>query len=388
MTTVIEEKPITATEEAKYKIRLAKAKTSLILEHPFVGSIAMRMPFELSRAIPTAATNGKRVVFNPDFINDLTDEELKFLVAHECFHPMLEHNFRRNGRDAKKWNHATDYVINQLLTDEGIGKMPKMGLLDKNIYDAGNGMSDGVYNILPDVPDGGSGGGMGGDGVPLDDCEDGEGSPAEQQQQQAEWRVAVAQAAQAAKMMGKMSGNLQRLVDAILQPAVDWRDVLRKFVQKCKSDTRSWARPNRRFVSQGLYLPSASGESLGELVFAVDCSGSIGQAEINQFAAEIQFVKDEMSPAKLHVIYFDSSVAHYESYGADDALDIKPHGGGGTDFAPVFQYIQEHQIEPVACIFLTDLCCDSFGDTPDYPVLWVSNNSDKAPFGEVVMMAN
>lgn len=377
---------ITPAELAKNKTRLAKAKTSLILEHPFVGSIAMRMPFELSRDIPTAATNGKRVVFNPDFLDTLNDEEVKFLAAHECFHPMLEHIFRRGDRQRKRWNMAGDYVINQLLTDEGIGKMPKVGLLDRNIYNAGGGTSEGIYNVLPDMP--GDGSGAGEPGGPMDDCEDAEGSPAEQAQQQAEMKVSVAQAAQAAKMMGKLSAGMRRLVDEVLQPAVDWRDVLRRFVQKCKSDSRTWARPNRRFVSQGLYLPSVTGETLGELLFAVDCSGSIGQREISQFAAEIQFVKDDMQPSKIHIVYFDSRVSHYESYERDDALDIKPHGGGGTDFAPVFEYMREHQIDPVACVFLTDLCCSSFGDEPDCPVLWVSNHDDEAPFGEVVMMAS
>ena len=103
---------ITPAELAKNKLRLSKAKTSLILEHPFVGSIAMRMPFELSKDIPTAATNGKRVVFNPNFLDTLTDEEVKFLSAHECFHPMLEHIFRRGERQRKRWNMACDYVIN------------------------------------------------------------------------------------------------------------------------------------------------------------------------------------------------------------------------------------------------------------------------------------
>jgi len=94
--------------------RLSKAKTSLILEHPFIGSVALNMPMSLSDEVPTAATNGKRVLYNPDFIEPLTDEELKFLVAHECLHPMLEHNYRRGARDPKKWNKAADYVINQI----------------------------------------------------------------------------------------------------------------------------------------------------------------------------------------------------------------------------------------------------------------------------------
>lgn len=368
----------------KLKTKLAKAKTSLILEHPFVGTIALNMPFEFDENIPTAATNGKRIKFNPEFVDSLTDEELKFLVAHECFHPMLEHNFRRGERQPRRWNQAADYVINKLLSDERIGRMPKNGLLSDAIYQAGGGTSEGIYSQLPDSDDDGDG--FGGPGDPLDDCEDGEGSPAEQAQQQAEWKVKVAQAAQAAKMMGKMSANLQRLVDEVLRPKVDWREVLRRFLVKARTDERSFARFNRRFIAQGLYLPSVSGETMGELVFAVDCSGSITQNDINQFAAEIGNVKDDLLPTKIHVIYFDSEVSHVESYEQHDDLDIKPHGGGGTDFAPVFKRIVDDGIDPVAIVVLTDLCCNSFGTQPAAPVLWVSTDEGKAPFGEVVMM--
>lgn len=375
-----EVKPITPQEEAKMKIRLAKAKTALILEHPFIGTVALSMPFLLSREVPTAATNGKRVLFNPDFCNELTDEELKFLVAHECLHPMLEHNYRRQERQHRRWNNAADYVINKLLIDDSIGRMPKRGLHDPNIYTAGGGTSDGIYNILPeqDESDGAEHG--------LDNCEDAEGSPAEQAQEQAEWKVKVAQAAQAAKMMGKLSANMERLVDEVLRPKVDWRDVLQRFLVKARTDQRSFSRFNRRFIAQGMYLPSVSGEQMGEIVFAVDCSGSIDQRTIAQFAAEINNVKDDLMPARIHVMYFDSEVSHVESYEQHDDLDIKPHGGGGTDFAPVFAEIIEHGLTPVAIVFLTDLCCSSFGDQPDAPVLWVSTDESTAPFGEVVVM--
>jgi predicted metal-dependent peptidase len=217
--------------------RLSKAKTSLILEHPFIGSVALNMPMTLSDEVPTAATNGKRVLYNPDFIEPLTDEELKFLVAHECMHPMLEHNYRRGARDPKKWNKAADYVINQLLVDEGIGKFIEGGCLDKTIYTNGGGTSDGIYNLLPDGD--GEGDDLGGTG---NDLQDGEGGAAEQAQEAAEWKIKVAQAAQAAKMMGKLSANMARLVDEILTPKVDWRDVLQRFVQKAKNDERSFAR--------------------------------------------------------------------------------------------------------------------------------------------------
>lgn len=375
-------KPLSPTEEKRVERLLAKARTALVLEHPFIGNVALNMPYVVDYSIRTAATNGKEIRYNPHFVDSLNDEERKFLVAHECLHPMLEHTYRRNERNHKRWNQAGDYVINKLLSDEKIGKVIEGALLDDNIYKAGGGSTDGIYTLLPEPDDEGGNG----HGDPLDDCNDGGDTPAEKAQQEAEWKVRVAQAAQAAKMMGKMSAGLERLVGEILKPKVDWRDVLRKFVEKCKTDQRTWAKFNRRFLAQGIYLPSVSGEAIGEIAFAVDCSGSITQDVVNQFAAEIHAVKEDGNPSKIHVVYFDSEVSHYECYGRDDDLDIKPHGGGGTAFSPVFKYFAEHDINPVACIFLTDLCCNDFGDQPDYPVLWVSTDEGTAPFGEVVLM--
>ena len=380
MPEVVEHLP--PADEKRIERLLAKARTALVLEHPFIGNVALNLPYVPDYTIKTAATNGKNIRYNPHFIDSLNDEERKFLVAHECLHPMLEHTFRRGERNHRVWNQAADYVINKLLDDEKIGKMPQGGLLDNNIHNAGNGTTEGIYNILPQPDDEGNNG----HGDPLDDCNDGGDTPADKAQQEAEWKVRVAQAAQAAKMMGKMSAGLERLVGEILKPKVDWRDVLRKFLEKCKSDQRTWSKFNRRFLAQGIYLPSVSGESLGEIAFAVDCSGSITQEVIDQFAAEILSAKEDGNPTKIHVVYFDSEVSHYESYGRDDDLDIKPHGGGGTAFSPVFEYFAEHDINPVACVFLTDLCCSDFGDQPDYPVLWVSTDEGTAPFGEVVLM--
>lgn len=371
------------------KTRLAKAKTSLILEHPFVGAIALGMPhdymtpefeamLQASGRKPTACTNGKRVLYSAEFVSGLTDEELKFLVAHECMHPMLEHNFRRQSRDPKKWNLAADYVINQLLVDEGIGKFIEGGCLDKALYDAGQGVSEQIYTLLPEGGDGE--GAPGGTGM---DLEDGEGTASDQAQQAAEWKVKVAQAAQAAKMMGKLSAGMERLVDGILNPTVDWRDVLQKFVVKHKTDERSFSRPNRRFLSQGMYMPSRSGEIMGPIAFFVDCSGSVDDKQLAQMAAEMRTVHEDLRPEKMHVLYFDSEVSHYECYGPDDSLDIRFHGGGGTDVRAAFDYLeQEGHADGVVCtVVLTD-GYTPYPDGSNTPVIWAMTTDMTAPFGE------
>lgn len=365
------------------KTRLAKAKTSLMLEYPFWGTLVMNMPFIIDDTIPTACTNGKWVKFNPDFVNKQNDEELKFLVAHEIAHPMFEHTTRRGERNGYKWNMAGDYVINQILSDEGLGKMPEGGLLNKDLYDKCEGITDKVYNALPDIPDDGQG--YGDVGQPFDDVQDGGDSPAEISQQQAEWRVKVAQATQSAKMMGKLSANMERLVGELLTPIVPWADVMYRFFVKARNDNRTYARFNRRFLSQGLYLPTISGEIMGEVAWCIDSSGSIGQREIDQYNTEMIKAYHDLRPTKVHVIYFDSEVCHYDCFENEEPV-VRPHGGGGTAFSPCFKYMEDHNINPVACVFLTDLCCDDFGDEPDYPVLWVTTHLEEAPFGEVIKM--
>lgn len=378
------------TTEKDREKRLSKAKTALILDHPFIGMIALNMPFEVSTDLPmpTAATNGKWVRFHPEFMDKLTDQELTFVVAHEIFHPVFQHITRRQHRNPLLWNIAGDVVINRMLIEDNVGKPPK-GIIDMpDIYKNGNGITDKIYELLMEEVEKngkkftapGTGNGTGS----IDICEDAAaGSESEMEQ---EWKQRVAGAAQAAKMQGNLSANQQRFVDALVNPKVDWRDVLQRFVVKFRNDERTFARPNRRFISQGLYMPTSSGEAMGEMLVAIDCSGSIGQKELNEFAAEIRKIKEDTNPLKIHVTYFDSQVCHYDCFGRDDDLVIAPHGGGGTAFSPIFKYAAEHDINPVCCVVLTDLYCSDFGNPTEYPVLWVTNGAKEAPWGEIVEM--
>ena len=376
--------------------RVKRAKTQLIIHYPFIGNILFGMEVVWDTCVPTAGTNGLVIILNPDYVDSLNDDELKFLLAHETFHPMFDHCTRLEGRDPYKWNQAGDYLINQTLIDDSVGSMPQGGLYDRDIYAQGNGTTDGIYNILPNTPKNQQG--MGGEGQPLDDCL-GEGLPekygtpktqADKDRLSAQWKVKVSQSANATKVMGKMTDGLERLVGQLLKPKVDWRDVLMNYLVRCKIDLRRLGRPNRRFITQGMYLPSVSGEAMGELVCAVDCSGSISQDEIDQFSAEVTKVWEDLLPTRLHVVYFDYEVCHHDEFNRGDEVVIKPHGGCGTAFSPVFKYLDKKQIEPVACVFLTDLVCNDFGTEPSYPVLWVNtlSNDTKVPFGETVEMHN
>lgn len=287
---------------------------------------------------------------------------------------------RREGKD--RWNAAGAYIIDEMLVQDNVGVMPEDAKYDPSLTARASHLTENVYKLIESEDEDDSSGGSSSDG--LDEVMDANPKDAHEQEQQ--WKLSAMQAAQAAQMAGKLTANQSRFIDALVKSKVPWQELLIRFVSKRTKTDRSFSRPNRRFLSQGMYLPALSGETLGEIAIAVDCSGSIGIKELTEFASEIDAIKRLLRPAKINVFYFDSEVSHVESYTPDDELDIMPHGGGGTAFSPVIRAINNMSVLPECCIFLTDLYCADFGAPPEYPVLWVSNGASDAPWGEVAMM--
>jgi predicted metal-dependent peptidase len=186
------------------------------------------------------------------------------------------------------------------------------------------------------------------------------------------------------KLVGKGTGGLSRELQDLLEPKIDWREVLREFVKStCRAkDTSSWRRPNRRYLSTGTYMPSMIGERVGHLVVAVDTSGSIGDAELAEFLSEVKGIAEEVNPEKVDLLYWDSEVAAHEEYNDADVPNIvsstKPAGGGGTSPSCVSAYIAEKKIEPECIIVLTDGCVgNDWGKDWNAPLLWVITGGNR-----------
>lgn len=402
--------------------RINAAKSRLVLRHPFFGTLCLGMGFEWSEDVPTAAVDDECIYMNQEFLATLTNDELVFVLAHECMHPALRHTQRIGSRDRHLWNCAGDYVINEHLVEQGVGKPPAKLLLDHELFVKGDGQTEKIYRLLQEeaggTPDddyegtdgsGGVEGGESGEGnkhrrgkgkggqspknrQPLDEIREGgkdkgKGGQSEAERNRAaeQWRVRVAQAAAAAKMCGKLSGGLARLVGELLEPQVSWRDQLAAFMTRCADDTRSWSRFARRLLPQGIYAPARSGEAMGEIVVAIDTSGSISDKELRAFGSELNGILNEAQPAKTTVVWFDSEVAGVDEFPRGEPLVLNPRGGGGTDFAPVMGFVADNCADAACVVVLTDLCCESFGDEPQCPVLWCSTERRRTvPFGEVI----
>lgn len=351
--------------------QLTRARTALILDQPFFGVLALRLQLIEDNNHKTLAVNGRQVFYNANFVASLTPALTKSALAHEVFHCVYDHISRRGSRNPRKYNMAGDYVINAALKDSGfeIGD----GWLYNSAY---AGMSsDEIYNLIPDNDNKNDEG-------PLDEILDGD--PSETEIEATDWKIATIQAAGAAKAMGKLPASLQRFIDELTIPKIDWKSALQRFVTETSKNDYSWLRPNRRFVAQGMFLPTLYSEAMGEIVVAIDTSGSIDQATLNTFGAEVKAIVQSVRPSTTHVVYCDAAINHVDTFEPNDELKFEMYGGdGGTDFCPPFEYVTKHDVKPVCMVYLTD-GYGPFPKTPDYPVLWICTSDVVAPFGETV----
>ena len=401
------------TQPLSSVVRIQKARTTLLLDHPFFGTLLFRLGARARNSIATMATDGVSLFFNPDFVDSLNAAELAGVLAHEVMHPALEHHTRRGGRNPRRWNIACDYAINPMLLDAGL-TLPKDVLLD----DRFRGMSaERIYNLLGEEEnqagseaetkkqdDSGNAGEEsacnagdesdtlstpqtpGGIGQVLDAPEptDNDGNTVADQARA--WEIAVEQAENVAKLAGKLPAGVSRGLEAAQAAGVDWRELLHRAWSETIPADYSWTRPNRRYVWSGLYLPGITLEGAGEIAIAVDCSGSVSARQLGLFEAEVRSILEGQRPSCAHVLYFDTEVYKSEVFQAGHPISLTPVGGGGTNFAPCFRWLDERGIVPQTLVFLTDLCGTFPREAPAYPVLWASTERRKVPFGQVIPM--
>lgn len=393
--------------------RFTEVKTAMLVHVPFFSSLLFdlmnvevgKFPHIFGGLTPTAATDGKNIYIDQDFFQKLKLPEAVFLVCHEIGHAMWQHmarakhykdmGFEGEPFDPRRWNHAGDYVINDMLVKSNIGKMPEGGLIDPK-YTSDMLVED-VYRDLKDkMPPQkttticiGNGQGQqaeddGNSGDTLDvhihsvsDIND------------AEMKRAIQTAMEAAKAMDKLPAALERFASNFLKPQVSWQERLRYHVTRAISrDATTWTRPHRRrLVTQGVYLPTYTGFGAGDVVVVVDTSGSIGEHELNTFFSELDDILTTCNPTGITLIGCDAAISSIHHLMAGDSLKDNPPklgGGGGTSFRPPFEWVDKEGATPSALIYFTDMYGDFPPQEPAYPTIWCKTTSVKAPWGEEI----
>ena len=361
-------------------------------------------------SIPTACTNGRDEMYDRAFISSLSDAELRFLVLHEVYHKLFKHlHIWRHlyDEDPDLANRANDYVINiKIVDDNDDGFATMTGVLENGCLDEKyRGMDSAqVYNLLrkqqrQNPPGGGNTGGSGGSGSsklqdqqPFDqhDWDGAQELTADEKRELA--RDLDEAIRQGALVAGKMGSGGDRDLEELLQPQVNWREALREFIQDtcAGKDYSTYRKPNRRYLSAGIYMPSGVTEQVGELILAIDTSGSIGNHELSAFLSEVKSICDTVHPDGIRLLYWDTRICRDEKYDSQDLDELvkstKPKGGGGTDVTCVTDYIREHNINAQACIVLTDGYLFGGWGQWTMPVLWtiLDNDGAKPDVGKTV----
>ena len=420
--------PLTPEQREQVRQRMLRARIRLALMQPFLATALMRLPVrELDDAswCRTAATDGYHIFFNPRWVARLSDSEMRGLLAHEVLHVLFTHADRRRERHPFLWNVACDYAINHLLVQRGF-KLPKGGLISDQ---AEGKTSEQIYALLEKQfkPRGGIGGGSGankglqiprlpgqrpqlpgtkpskgddaGDEVPevgedLMDPDDPRVRPvrsadAPDREQLDELRRELRQDA-LARLHGEGAGQFKQECNADDAARVDWRALLRAWLaDRIKGDWASFPF-SKRMIHRGLFMPSPGMQVPSHVVFAIDTSGSMSGELLASIVGELRAFR-EVFPCRLSVLQCDAALQDVEEYDAMDGYevpkDFKILGRGGTDFRPVFKWLDRHAPSAVL-LYATD----GMGTFPDKgaagPVIWLHTpphiDEVQFPFGAVV----
>ncbi|MGD8560818.1 MAG: VWA-like domain-containing protein, partial [Gammaproteobacteria bacterium] len=352
-----------------------------------------------------------------------------FALAHEALHCALSHFARRGHRDKRKWDIACDLAINPLLQAEGF-KLPAGALMldgfegmtaeeiypsinddfeeechDKHVYDNDSDVkpnpeeADRGENSPPDTPPDETPqkqpqGREPSQKSPKPDESDGGGAPqppplskSEKENLDTQWQQRLAGAAQQAMQAGKMGGAMARLVDYLLQPQLPWRNVLAHFMSAIARDDYSYARPSSRRGDPAIYPSLRSGQV--NVTVALDTSGSISDEDMRQFITEIDAIKSQVR-ARVTLHACDSELAEggpwvFEPW---EEFKLPRHfkGGGGTAFAPIFNWVEQSDMHPDLLIYFTDARGPIPPQQPPYPVVWLIKGKEPVPWGQRVLL--
>ena len=414
--------------------KLAIARTRLILDKPFLGALVLRLPMIVADPKWCDATfsDGKTFYYNGDYIDALDQQQTQFVLSHEALHCALSHFHRRGHRVKNRWDLACDYAVNPLLINDGLKPPPDVmhlreyeGMTAEEIYpcledndndgerdlenekisdDAGNDDIDQqptqqsnddqqAKKKENDKP----GNRQDIDQRESQDAQDKEQSaanksglapqpaglsPLEEDELSLQWEQRLAGAAQQALQSGKLEGDMARMVDHLLQPKLPWRVLLARYMSATAREDYSYSRPSSRRGDPALYPSMRSHET--NIIVAVDTSGSIGEQEITEFISEIDAIKSQVR-ASVTLLTCDSNLNYgcpwkFEAWDTFK-FDIEIRGGGGTNFKPVFEWIDQQDATPDLLVYFTDAEGVFPEFEPFFPVTWLVKGKSKVPFG-------
>lgn len=388
-----------------------KDRVRLLMSQPFIGSIIMRLELitVVDSRITTACTDGSRIFISAPFYKSLTADQRLFVLCHEVWHTALQHFERKQSRNHNIFNYATDLEIQFILVAE---KMKPPWLLDfepsweglnaEEIYEkllrdkrAANYSCDNIYkntdcdSLDTDKADARDNvdkeSGTAGEDDGKDYVFDSEFKPLFEPDIAERSRSRVITAAQTLeRTQGSLPAHIADLIEAYREAKLPWRDILAQFVTSSYGESYKWLPPNRRYISQGLYLQSRRSEKI-QAVVAIDTSGSMSD-DLQEVLSELIGILTSFGKFDITVMDCDAEVQNVREFSSSDIYDLdvdkfvlELSGFGGTSFTPVFDYIDENNLNPNLLLFFTDGYGDAPDNPPSYPTLWVLTHDHQVP---------
>lgn len=399
----------TAIEE-----KLITARIGLLLKQGWFGNMATRMKLidvTDDGWLPTAATDGRNFYYNREFVDKLSIKEIEFLFGHEVLHAVFEHCYRRDSRDARLWNIACDYSVNDILIQENVGERVKTvpivydpkyrGRFAEDIYDELYESAEKIdvtifdYHLDPEGDDPESDGAGGGSGNEGEDGDKKGRAPSLSKEEQEQIRNEIKEAMiSAAKAAGNAPAAIKRMIKELTEPKLNWKEMLRQQIQSVIRDDYTFQRPNRKTFGSGICLPGMKNQETIDICIAVDASGSIDETMIRDFFSEIKSILDQYQDYNIKVLTFDTQVYNvqdFTSYDGDELINYDVTGGGGTEFMCVWNYFKEEDYVPKKLIMFTDgYPWGSWGDENYCDTIFIIHGPERIipPFGLYAHIGN
>lgn len=368
---------------------LLKAKSLLTVKYPYFGMLASRLNFDPSDDISGYASNGKRFIYNGEFLDRRSVQEVMFILTNAVMHHVLSHQQRKLNRRGRLWQFATDYAINNLLSKSGL--LIPIGANYNKEYE---GMyAEEIYDALKNELNLGEGDAFGesGDSVPeasiMEQGDDSQSfgniegiSDVLDTQDELQWQYAASIAQEVAQRKGAMPLGLERLGKKVKPSDVDWRFELYNAVNRHMRNNYAFMPPNKKHIHRGIALPSLTSDTLS-LCVAIDTSGSIDDQLLGAFMEEFKTIMQNFPSVKIELIIADAKVHAHHSFQGGERMDFALKGGGGTDYRPTFDYVEANLPMTTMLLYFTDGEGSFPRIPPNYEMLWALSRKAKVPFG-------
>jgi predicted metal-dependent peptidase len=382
--------------------KIEKARAKLMLEHPYIGSVATVLRLDDDKEALTFNSDGIHLRYNDAYFEEAPLDEIVFALANGAMHAVLKHMERQHERAGRIWQAATDFAVNSMLAKNNFTLPPYVyydprfeEMYAEEIYDLLK--EEMIHNDSLDEAD-----------APApDDAESEEEREQQVHKSQTSSQISPLQQTEISEQVlealseeirehfeqifqkfnrqGELPQGLERLIPAYFSHTICWQELLYRYIAEFAKSTYSFMPPNMKYLYRGICLPSLSSDLL-RIVIAIDTSGSVDERLLAAFLGEVEGIMQRYANYEIDLVTADAKVQSHRVFLPGEMLAYRVSGGGGTDFRPVFDYIEREISYPTLLLYFTDGMGTFPKELPAYDVMWVMPEVREVPFGEVLVL--